>query len=79
MFSVINTVLLRSLPYTDPDQLVVLYEKRAAEGVLNNPVSPADYLDWAQSINRSLKWRDIPKGPADSPAQAIPCRCRPGR
>lgn len=47
VFSVVHAVLLRPLPYTDPDWLVMIWEKRQAEGVMNNVVSPADYLDWA--------------------------------
>jgi len=40
IFSVVNGVLLRPLPYTDPDALVaVLHDTR-------DPVAPANYLDW---------------------------------
>ncbi len=53
VFSVIHAVLLRALPYPEPDQLAMVYEKRAAEGVMNNSVSPADYLDWAR-LNQSF-------------------------
>jgi putative ABC transport system permease protein len=48
IFSAVNAVLLRPLPYRDADRLVMVYEKRAAEGVLDNPVSPADFLDWSR-------------------------------
>jgi len=40
IFSVVNGVLLRPLPYADPDRLVVLLHDA------RNPVSPANYLDW---------------------------------
>ncbi len=44
IFSVVNAVLLRPLPYHDPDRLMVLLHHG------NNPVAPANYLDWrAQS------------------------------
>lgn len=40
IFSVVNGVLLRPLPYHEPDRLVViLHDGR-------NPVAPANYLDW---------------------------------
>jgi putative ABC transport system permease protein len=53
VFSVVHAVVLRPLPYPDPDQLVMIWEKRPAEGVMRNVVSPADYLDWAR-LNRSF-------------------------
>jgi predicted permease len=48
IFSAVNALLLRPLPYHDPDRLVMVWEKRAAEGVFDNVVAPADYLDWAR-------------------------------
>jgi predicted permease len=48
IFSAVDTVLLRPLPYDDPDRLVMVWEKRLREGVLDNVVSPADFVDWAQ-------------------------------
>jgi putative ABC transport system permease protein len=48
IFSVVNALLLRPLPYTQPDRLVMVWEKRIREGVTNNVVSPADFIDWRQ-------------------------------
>jgi hypothetical protein len=53
VFSAVHAVLLRPLPYADPDALVAIYEKRPAEGMFTNPVSPADYLDWTK-LNTSF-------------------------
>jgi len=39
MFSVINGVLLRPLPYPEPDQLVTLWERSAERGVEQDRVS----------------------------------------
>jgi predicted permease len=48
IFSAVDTLLLRPLPYDDPDRLVMVWEKREAEGQLRNHVAPADYVDWAR-------------------------------
>jgi putative ABC transport system permease protein len=48
IFSAVNAVLLRPLPYAEADRLVMLYEKRLKEGVIDNVVSPADFIDWSQ-------------------------------
>jgi len=49
VFSAVHSVLIRPLPYPEPASLVMLWEKREAEGVMKNSVSPADYLDWART------------------------------
>src|ERR1044072_8071709 len=48
VFSAVHTVLIRPLPYPEPQSLVMLWEKREAEGVMKNSVSAADYLDWSK-------------------------------
>ncbi len=40
IFSVVNAVLLRPLPYKDDNRLVVILQQG------RNPVSPANFLDW---------------------------------
>ncbi len=44
IFSVIDSILLRPLPFPAPDRLVRLYETEAAPG--QYPFSPPDFLDW---------------------------------
>jgi putative ABC transport system permease protein len=44
IFSVIDAVLLRSLPYPNPDRLVRLYETEAAPG--KYPFTGPDFIDW---------------------------------
>jgi putative ABC transport system permease protein len=46
IFSVVNAVLLRPLPYQDPAQLVTLWEQNPHRGWLENEVSGANFHDW---------------------------------
>jgi putative ABC transport system permease protein len=65
VFSVVHAVLLRPLPYPDPDNLVIIWERRAAEGVDDNVVSPADFLDWARMNNSFESMAAFSAGTAD--------------
>ena len=65
VFSVVHAVLLRSLPYPQPEQLVMVHEKRPAEGVMNNVVSPADFLDWARLNQSFVSIAAFSGGPVD--------------
>ena len=52
LFSTINTVLLRSLPYEDPDQLVI--GVKTSDGAIAGPVSRVDYFDYRE-LNRTFE------------------------
>jgi putative ABC transport system permease protein len=51
IFSVVNGVLLRPLPYQDPDRLMVVWETKLSIGKKQELVSPAEFRAWA-SENR---------------------------
>ncbi len=48
IFSVVHAVLWRSLPYRDPDRLLIIWGRKTPEGLRNIETSPPDLLDWRQ-------------------------------
>lgn len=56
VFSLINSVLLRPLPYEQPDQLVLVWESAPFFGLRDSPVAPANYADWK---TRSRSFEEI--------------------
>lgn len=54
MFSVVNAVLLRPLPYNDPARLVTIWEESPDRGLSQIPVSYANLRDWVDQ-NQSFE------------------------
>src|SRR5438876_591928 len=46
IFSVVNTVLLRPLPYKKPERLVMVWEDNSKQGFPRDTPSPANFMDW---------------------------------
>ena len=46
IFSVVNAVLLRALPFREPDRLVMVWEDAAKTGFPRDTPAPANYNDW---------------------------------
>src|SRR5262249_13061050 len=53
IFSFVNAVLLKPLPYPDPERIVSVWEKRPDGG--NNYISPLNFLDWERQ-NRCFQF-----------------------
>jgi putative ABC transport system permease protein len=47
IFTVVNAVLLRALPFREPDRLVMIWEK-PPKGSGRNTVNPVNFLDWRE-------------------------------
>ncbi|MCI0485935.1 MAG: ABC transporter permease [Blastocatellia bacterium] len=54
IFSVVNGVLLRPLPYRDADRIMTVWQHNTVTGVERDDVSPANFLDWREQ-NQSFE------------------------
>ena len=54
IFSTINALLLKPLPFPDPERIVALWDKVPSRGVERNEVAVANYLDW-NAQNKSFE------------------------
>jgi putative ABC transport system permease protein len=55
IFTIVNALLLRPLPYADPDRLAIVWEHNIPRQKPDNVVSPGNYIHWreqAQSFER---------------------------
>lgn len=50
IFSAVNAVILRPLPFADPDRLYMLWEQNPEKGWYKNVVAPANMLDWKEQV-----------------------------
>ncbi len=46
IFSAVDAVLIRPLPYPDPDRLAMVWEDNSIAGFPTNTPAPANFLDW---------------------------------
>ena len=75
IFSAINALLLKPLPFPELDRVVAIWDKQPSHGILHNEVALANYLDW-QAQNKSFeqlafyRWWNANLTGGDSPERA---------
>jgi hypothetical protein len=46
VFTIVDSVVLRPLPYAQPDRLVTLWDGNAERGVIHDPISPVSFMEY---------------------------------
>ena len=46
MFTIVDSVVLRPLPYANPDELVTLWDTNPEKGLAHDPISPVNFMDY---------------------------------
>src|SRR5882762_4849231 len=56
IFSIVDTALVRSLPYRDADRVVMVWEDASFAGFPKNTPAPGNYFEW---VRRNHVFTDI--------------------
>ena len=53
IFSKLDALVIRALPYEDPDRVIVIWEDASRAGFAKNTPAPANFMDWRR-LNRTF-------------------------
>ncbi len=76
IFSIVDAVLWRPLPYPSSSDVISLGEQRPRENRLHGPVAPADFYDWRRDNRTFSALAAIEPGPVNISGGAEPERLR---
>jgi putative ABC transport system permease protein len=62
LFSVLDAVLLRPLPYAESNRLVQVWEHNLTRNRPENVVAPSNFLDWHDRARKLRGLRDLHLG-----------------
>jgi predicted permease len=72
IFSTVDAILIRPLPFADPDRLVMVWEDATAAGFPRNTPAPGSYHDWVR-MNQSFTGMAATRGAsANITADGVP-------
>ena len=68
IFSVVEAVLLRPLPYRHADRIVAVWEHNSSQPGRHNVISPANFLDWR---DQAKSFDEMAVGPVITSCDAL--------
>jgi putative ABC transport system permease protein len=79
IFSLAHAVLLRPLPFAEPERLAMLWEDYSAKGFAQNTPAPANYVDWRAETHTfqdmaATAWQPFNLNGAGEPERVIGLR-----
>ncbi len=74
IFSVMNAILIRPLPYPDSERIVVLFENKLDKGMRRQLVSPLDYRNYAERSQSFDGMGAVLNGPFSLTGEDLPER-----
>jgi putative ABC transport system permease protein len=79
IFTLLYTILLRPLPFREPDSLVMVWEDQTRYGFPQGTPAPANYVDWRAQNHvfedmAAMVWRDFTITGNDSPERVAGVR-----
>ena len=72
IFTVVNAVLLRPLPFPDPERLVQLWETKPSNRIFGNVLNGFNFLDWRDRTHSFVAMAAIDGGMANLTGQGDP-------
>ncbi|MBI1950288.1 MAG: ABC transporter permease, partial [Acidobacteria bacterium] len=79
IFSVVDAVLLRPLPFGDPDRLMLVLSSNPGKGFPKFPASPPDFIDWREQSQAFEGMAAVDGAPYNLSEGAEPERLRGSR
>ena len=61
VFTIVDSVVLRPLPYANPDELVTLWDTNSEKGLAHDPISPVNFMMTGPCPSSRMRRRSRPR------------------
>ena len=78
IFSVVDGVVLKPLPFSQPDRIVALFQNDRKKGLDHDAVAPANFADWRRRTSAFAALASAEPFALNSPVRKVKSRCATG-